>query len=57
MLAFILRRLLQAVIVMVTVAFLAFLLFQFVGDPVLILLARVRHFLSGFWPFRGVGSI
>lgn len=32
MLAFILRRLLQAVIVMVTVAFLAFLLFQFVGD-------------------------
>ncbi len=40
MLAFILRRLLQAVIVMVTVAFLAFLLFQFVGDPVLILLGQ-----------------
>ena len=40
MFAFILRRLLQAVIVMVTVAFLAFLLFQFVGDPVLILLGQ-----------------
>ena len=34
MLAFILRRLLQAVIVMLTVAFIAFMLFQFVGDPV-----------------------
>ncbi len=34
MLAFILRRLLQAVLVMVTVAFIAFILFQFVGDPV-----------------------
>ena len=34
MLAFILRRLLQALLVMLTVAFLAFMLFQFVGDPV-----------------------
>ncbi|HNU12765.1 MAG TPA: ABC transporter permease [Rubrivivax sp.] len=34
MLAFILRRLAQAVIVMLTVAFVAFMLFQFVGDPV-----------------------
>jgi peptide/nickel transport system permease protein len=34
MLAFILRRLLQALIVMLTVAFIAFMLFQFVGDPV-----------------------
>jgi peptide/nickel transport system permease protein len=34
MLAFILRRLLQAVIVMLTVAFIAFMLFQYVGDPV-----------------------
>ncbi|BAO84497.1 ABC-type dipeptide/oligopeptide/nickel transport systems, permease component [Serpentinimonas maccroryi] len=34
MLAFILRRLLQAVLVMVTVALIAFMLFQFVGDPV-----------------------
>ena len=34
MLAFILRRLLQAVLVMLTVAFVAFLLFQYVGDPV-----------------------
>ena len=32
--AFILRRLLQAVIVMVSVAFIAFLLFQYVGDRV-----------------------
>ena len=34
MLAFILRRLFQAFIVMLTVAFIAFLLFQYVGDPV-----------------------
>ncbi|RYH21189.1 MAG: ABC transporter permease, partial [Alcaligenaceae bacterium] len=34
MLVFVLRRLLQAVIVMVVVAFIAFLLFQYVGDPV-----------------------
>ncbi|WP_332745178.1 MULTISPECIES: ABC transporter permease [Comamonadaceae] len=40
MLAFILRRLLQAVVVMVTVAFIAFLLFQYVGDPVVFLLGQ-----------------
>ncbi|HSQ09908.1 MAG TPA: ABC transporter permease [Burkholderiaceae bacterium] len=34
MLAFIVRRLLQAVLVMLTVALVAFLLFQYVGDPV-----------------------
>lgn len=34
MLVFVLRRLLQAVIVMLAVAFIAFMLFQFVGDPV-----------------------
>jgi peptide/nickel transport system permease protein len=34
MLAFVVRRLLQAVLVMLTVAFVAFLLFQYVGDPV-----------------------
>ena len=34
MFAFILRRLLQAIVVMLTVAFLAFMLFQYVGDPV-----------------------
>ena len=34
MLAFVLRRLLQAVIVMLAVAFIAFMLFQYVGDPV-----------------------
>jgi peptide/nickel transport system permease protein len=34
MLAFIVRRLLQAIGVMLAVAFIAFLLFQFVGDPV-----------------------
>jgi peptide/nickel transport system permease protein len=34
MLAFIIRRLLQAAMVMVTVAFIAFSLFQYVGDPV-----------------------
>ncbi|MCW5651965.1 MAG: ABC transporter permease [Ramlibacter sp.] len=40
MLAFILRRLIQAVIVMVAVAFIAFLLFQYVGDPVVFLLGQ-----------------
>lgn len=34
MLAFVVRRLLQAVVVMLAVAFVAFLLFQYVGDPV-----------------------
>ncbi|HYF21131.1 MAG TPA: ABC transporter permease [Ramlibacter sp.] len=40
MFAFILRRLLQALVVMVAVAFIAFLLFQFVGDPVVSLLGQ-----------------
>ncbi len=40
MLAFILRRLFQAVIVMLTVAFFAFMLFQYVGDPVVFLLGQ-----------------
>ena len=40
MLAFVLRRLLQAVVVMLTVAFLAFMLFQHVGDPVTSLLGQ-----------------
>jgi len=38
--AFILRRLLQAVVVMVTVALVSFLLFQYVGDPVVFLLGQ-----------------
>jgi peptide/nickel transport system permease protein len=40
MLPFILRRLAQAVIVMLTVAFIAFMLFQYVGDPVTNLLGQ-----------------
>ena len=40
MFAFVLRRLFQAVIVMITVAFIAFLLFQYVGDPVVFLLGQ-----------------
>jgi peptide/nickel transport system permease protein len=40
MIAFVLRRLIQAVIVMVTVAFVAFLLFQYVGDPVVVMLGQ-----------------
>ncbi|UUZ73700.1 ABC transporter permease [Polaromonas sp. P1(28)-8] len=40
MLAFILRRLIQAVIVMIVVAFIAFMLFQYVGDPVVFLLGQ-----------------
>lgn len=38
--AFIFRRLIQAVVVMVSVAFVAFLLFQYVGDPVIALLGQ-----------------
>ncbi|MBX9872671.1 MAG: ABC transporter permease [Burkholderiaceae bacterium] len=40
MFAFIVRRLAQAVLVMVTVAFVAFLLFQYVGDPVVFILGQ-----------------
>ena len=40
MFAFVLRRLLQAVIVLVAVAFISFLLFQYVGDPVVFLLGQ-----------------
>lgn len=40
MLAFTLRRLIQAVLVMVVVALIAFLLFQYVGDPVVFLLGQ-----------------
>ena len=34
MLAFIIQRLLQAVVVMLSVSFVSFALFQFVGDPI-----------------------
>jgi len=40
MIAFILRRLAQAIVVMLTVAFIAFMLFQYVGDPVTNLLGQ-----------------
>jgi peptide/nickel transport system permease protein len=40
MLAFILRRLAQAVLVMLAVGFIAFMLFQYVGDPVTNLLGQ-----------------
>jgi len=40
MLAFVLRRLIQALVVMLTVAFIAFMLFQYVGDPVTNLLGQ-----------------
>jgi peptide/nickel transport system permease protein len=40
MLAFILRRLAQAALVMLAVAFVAFMLFQYVGDPVLQVLGQ-----------------
>ena len=40
MLAFVLRRLFQALIVMLAVAFIAFMLFQYVGDPVTNLLGQ-----------------
>src|SRR2546427_10366801 len=67
MLAFILRRLIQAVIVMIVVAFIAFMLFQYVGDPVVFLLGQdatpaqirqlradvglARPFFVQFWHF------
>jgi len=40
MFAFILRRLIQAAVVLVVVAFVAFMLFQYVGDPVVFLLGQ-----------------
>ncbi len=40
MFAFIVQRLLQAIVVMVSVAFISFLLFQYVGDPVVFLLGQ-----------------
>ncbi|SFU41214.1 peptide/nickel transport system permease protein [Polaromonas sp. YR568] len=40
MFAFVLRRLIQAAIVMVVVALIAFMLFQYVGDPVVFLLGQ-----------------
>ncbi|MEO7851020.1 MAG: ABC transporter permease, partial [Rubrivivax sp.] len=40
MLAFILRRLAQAFVVMLAVAFIAFMLFQYVGDPVASMLGQ-----------------
>ena len=40
MLVFIFRRLIQAALVMVCVAFIAFMLFQYVGDPVVFLLGQ-----------------
>jgi peptide/nickel transport system permease protein len=60
MLAFIIRRLLQAVLVMLAVALVAFLLFQYVGDPVSQMLgqdatpedrARLRNELGLDQPF------
>jgi peptide/nickel transport system permease protein len=69
MFAFIVRRLAQAAVVMVTVAFISFMLFQFVGDPVIFLLGQdataeqVRElraalgldqpFIVQFWHFLG----
>ncbi len=40
MFAFILQRLLQSVVVMISVALIAFMLFQYVGDPVVFLLGQ-----------------
>ncbi len=40
MIAYVLHRLIQALVVMVVVAFIAFMLFQYVGDPVVFLLGQ-----------------
>jgi peptide/nickel transport system permease protein len=69
MFAYILQRLFQAVIVMVSVAFIAFMLFQYVGDPVVGLLGQDatpqqiidlradlgldKSFIVQFWNFLG----
>ena len=69
MFAFVLRRLIQAVVVMVAVAFIAFMLFQYVGDPVVYLLGQDalpeqiaelrtdlgldKPFIVQFWHFLG----
>lgn len=69
MLIFLLRRLLQAALVLLTVAFVAFMLFQYVGDPVVFLLGQDatpqqiaqlrrdlgldRPFWVQFWHFLG----
>jgi peptide/nickel transport system permease protein len=69
MFAYILQRLFQAVIVMVAVAFIAFMLFQYVGDPVIGLLGQDatpqqiidlradlgldQSFVVQFWNFLG----
>ncbi len=69
MIAFLLQRLAQAALVMVGVALIAFVLFQFVGDPVVFLLGQDatpeqtrqlradlgldRSFLVQFWHFLG----
>jgi peptide/nickel transport system permease protein len=69
MFAYILQRLFQAVIVMVSVAFIAFMLFQYVGDPVIGLLGQDatpqqiidlradlgldKSFVVQFWNFLG----
>ncbi len=67
MFSFIFQRILQAMVVMVTVALIAFMLFQYVGDPVVFLLGQDatpqqiqalradlgldRSFLVQFWNF------
>jgi peptide/nickel transport system permease protein len=69
MLIFLLRRLLQAALVLLTVAFVSFMLFQYVGDPVVFLLGQDatpqqiaqlrrdlgldRPFWVQFWHFLG----
>ena len=69
MFAFILQRLVQAVIVMISVALISFLLFQYVGDPVVFLLGQDatpqqikelradlgldKSFVVQFWNFLG----
>ena len=40
MFAFLVQRILQAIVVMVAVAFIAFMLFQYVGEPVVFLLGQ-----------------
>ena len=65
MLAFIIQRLLQAVVVMLSVSFVSFALFQFVGDPINNMvgqdateeqreLLRERLGLNDSWPLQFV---
>ena len=56
MIAFIIRRLLQAFVVMCVVALIAFTMFQFVGDPDIIVNLRSANSLGYEFPAEILGD-